>query len=122
MLSHGRANLQLGAHSVDAGYQDGLSVTFEFKKPAKGSEATQDLGAEGRPSLFPNQIFSFSGDINVDTGGGIGLFNRTASLRETFSCFRLPEIESDLQLEELSSNCAYKDNITGTKSKILRDV
>ena len=104
MLSQGRSNLQFGTHSVDAGYQDRLLVSFEFKKPAKRSEATQDLGAEGRPSLFPNQLLGFSSDINVDTGGGIAFFNRTASLRGTFSCFRLPDIEFDLQPVELPGN------------------
>jgi len=29
----------------------------------------------GGPSLFSNQFFGFSGKVNINTGGGIGLFN-----------------------------------------------
>ena len=120
MLRQGRGNLQLGVHAVDAGHQNRLLVAFEFKKPAKSSETTQNLGAKGRPSLFPYQRLGFGSDINIDTGGGIGFFNRTASLRETFSCFRLPDIEFDLQPAELPEISQCQDKFTGMKGKNLR--
>jgi len=75
MPGQSRGDFQLGAYPVDAGHQYRLLVSLEFKKPAKKADAAQNFGTMGRPSLFSNQFFGFSGKVNINTGGGIGLFN-----------------------------------------------
>ena len=89
-------NFQLGAHTVNTGYQNRLLVPLEFKKPAKESNATQDLGTAGRLSLLFNQFFSSGRNININTRGGVGVLNLPYP-RARISYFRLPETELKLK-------------------------
>jgi hypothetical protein len=75
VLVQSRSNLQLGADPVNAGYQSRLFVPLEFKKPSKEPDATQDLGAEGRPGMLGNQLLSLSGSININPSFSVGLAN-----------------------------------------------
>jgi hypothetical protein len=75
MLSQGSGNLQLGADSVNAGYQNRLLVALKFKKPAKEPDAGQDLRAEGRAGMLLNQLLSLGGNININPSRSVGFTN-----------------------------------------------
>ena len=90
MPAKSAGNLELGTHSVNAGYQYRLLIPFEFKKPAKKSQATQDLRAQCRYSVLFNQLLGSGGIININTGVSVGLLNGSY-LSAGNLCLRLPE-------------------------------
>ena len=65
-------NLQLGAHPVGAGDDDGLLITLQLKETTKKTEVAKDLGFERRTRLFAYRLYYFIGSINVHTCVTIG--------------------------------------------------
>ncbi len=75
VLTQSNGNFKLGTYPVNTGHENGVVIPIKFKKPSEEPQVTQDLGAEGRTGMFPNQLFSFSRNINIDTRCSIGLAN-----------------------------------------------
>jgi hypothetical protein len=75
VLGESGSNLQLGANSVNTGYQNWLIQPLELKKSAKEANATQHLGAEGSLGVFSNQLLNFGSGINANTSFSVGFLN-----------------------------------------------
>ena len=71
-------NLQLGAYRVGAGHQNRPVIPLKFKKTTEEPDTAQDFRAEGRPGMFPNQLFSPGSSIDINPGSGIGFLNFSA--------------------------------------------
>ena len=77
------SNLQLGAYSINARYQNWLIISLKFKKPAEEADAAQDLRAKGRAGMLLNQLCYLVGSININASFSVGFLNWPASLIKT---------------------------------------
>ena len=60
-------------------------ISLKLEKSAKEAKVSQDLGAESSASMLSNQLFSLVGNINVDAGCSVSIFNRLYLLGEDSS-------------------------------------
>src|SRR5207253_6558921 len=65
-------DLELRAHAIGAGNEDGLAITLEGEGAAERPDAGEDFGPGGAAGDGLEAIDEAVGGVDVDAGGGIG--------------------------------------------------
>ena len=73
VVSEQGGDLQLGAHAVGAGGQDGVLVVAEAVETGEGSHALQDFRAVGQGGEGPDAFLEGLDALEVDAGGLVGI-------------------------------------------------
>ena len=73
VLSQNIGDLQLGAHSIRAGYKDRLAVALELKESSKEADIGQHFGTVGGAGVLLDEFLGSICRGDIYPRGGIGL-------------------------------------------------